>query len=97
MRHYQIWVLPFDDSYEATRTHLWRARETSRESSFLALYTGCKEEPCQGANAAFATKSQKPVSAWELVDLARTGDKSILQLHHGSSYNEIMVQGVKPR
>ena len=97
MRHYQIWVLPFDDSYEATRTHLWRARETSRESSFLALYTGCREEPCQGANAAFAIKSQKPVSAWELVDLARTGDKSILQLHHGSSYNEIMVQGVKPR
>src|SRR5271166_4230347 len=21
-----MWVLPFDDSYEATRTHLWRAR-----------------------------------------------------------------------
>jgi hypothetical protein len=90
-------MLPFDDSYETTRTHLWRARETSRESSFPALYTGCKEEPCQGENAAFATKSQKPVSAWELVDLAGTGDKSILQLHHDSSYNEIIVQGGKPR
>jgi hypothetical protein len=74
-----------------------RARETSRESSSPALYTGCEKGPCQGANAAFATRSQKPVSAWELIDLAGTGDKSILQLHHDSSYNEIMVQGVKPR
>jgi hypothetical protein len=88
-------MLPFNDSCEATRTHLWRAKETSRESSFPAFYTGCEEEPCQAENAAFATRSQKPVSAWELVDLARTGDKSILQLHHDSSYNEIMVQGVK--
>ncbi len=60
------------------------------------LYTAFGNGHCQGPDAALATESQNGQFFGEYGDLAEAFEASILQLHHKSPYNEMLVLGLEP-